>query len=343
MKTTLELDARRIYDLLADGGLALARTNTGYGLVAMKSQAVRRIYELKGRPAQKPCVTVGTMPILDDVATGIDSDVRAWLSNAVNRWPVAVITKTNRFSRLVRNFEPFVASQCTKLDTIATFFGVGELFATAAGMAYAHGQLIVGSSANLAGSGNNYTLDEVPDSIRNAVDLEIDYGPAPFQSDKKLASTILDLTTETFQRQGVGFMEVRCLGAQETRSGVETLARRDHGMTISATRTRRAGGDWGATSAVKSIHVPNARARRATASRGSSSARSAASSAVRSGSVLRFALRRKETTMASASLSRGAFVRRLEREQRFGRNATFDVLPRVFHSSVRSRTRSASA
>lgn len=209
MKTTLELDARRIYDLLADGGLALARTNTGYGLVAMKSQAVRRIYELKGRPAQKPCVTVGTMPILDDVATGIDSDVRAWLSNAVNRWPVAVITKTNRFSRLVRNFEPFVASQCTKLDTIATFFGVGELIATAAGMAYAHGQLIVGSSANLAGSGNNYTLDAVPDSIRNAVDLEIDYGPAPFQSDKKLASTILDLTTETFQRQGVGFMEVR--------------------------------------------------------------------------------------------------------------------------------------
>ena len=89
MTTTILADARRMYTLLADGGLALARTNTGYGLVAMKSDAVRRIYELKGRSAQKPCVTVGTMAILDDVATGVEPEVRGWLSRAVARWPMA--------------------------------------------------------------------------------------------------------------------------------------------------------------------------------------------------------------------------------------------------------------
>ncbi len=209
MKTASKLDANRIYALLADGGLALARTNTGYGLVAMKTDAVRRIYELKGRPAQKPCVTVGTMRILDDVATGIDGPTRAWLSHAVSRWPVAVIATTNQRSSLLASFEPFVASQCTKGQTIATFFGVGDLIARAASIAFQNGQLIVGSSANLAGTGNNYTLDAVPDSIRNAVDLEIDYGPAPFRSTEKLASTILDLTTKTFQRQGVAFAQVR--------------------------------------------------------------------------------------------------------------------------------------
>jgi tRNA A37 threonylcarbamoyladenosine synthetase subunit TsaC/SUA5/YrdC len=206
--TTIDTDARRMYSLLADGGLALARTNTGYGLVAMRSDAIRRIYALKGRSAEKPCVTVGTMEILDDVATGIDGATRGWLSKAVAQWPMAVIARTNQRSALLASFEPFVASQCTKADTIATFFGVGDLIARTATIAYGHGQLIVGSSANLAGTGNNYTLDAVPDSIRNGVDLELDYGVAPFTTDGKLASTILDLTRGTFQRQGVAFAEV---------------------------------------------------------------------------------------------------------------------------------------
>ncbi len=208
MTATLDSDARRLYALLAAGGLALARTNTGYGLVAMKSEAVRRIYALKGRSAEKPCVTVGTMEILDDVATGVDPATRGWLSATVTRWPMALIARTNRQSALLSSFEPFVASQCTKADTIATFFGVGDLIARTASIARGHGQLIVGSSANLAGTGNNYTLEAVPNVIRNEVDLELDYGPAPFQSERKLASTILDLTRGTFQREGVAFDEV---------------------------------------------------------------------------------------------------------------------------------------
>lgn len=208
MTTNVEADARRMYTLLADGGLALARTNTGYGLVAMKSDAVRRIYELKGRSAQKPCVTVGTMSILDDVATNIEPATRGWLARAVARWPMAVIAKINRRSGLLSGWEPFVSSQCTKGDTIATFFGVGDLIAGTATIAHGHQQLIVGSSANLAGTGNNYTLDSVPDSIRRGVDLEFDYGVAPFTTDRKLASTILDLTLGSFQREGVAFAEV---------------------------------------------------------------------------------------------------------------------------------------
>ncbi len=89
---------------------------------------------------------------------------------------MAVIARTNKRSSLLASWEPFVASQCTKADTIATFFGVGDLIAGCATIAYGKGELIVGSSANLAGTGNNYTLDSVPDEIRNAVDIELDYG-----------------------------------------------------------------------------------------------------------------------------------------------------------------------
>lgn len=224
MMDHIEQDARRMYALLADGGLALARTNTGYGLVAMRASAVSRIYELKGRPAQKPCVTVGTMAIVDDVTTNVDPDTREWLAQAISRWPMAIIARMNRSSKLIASFEPFVASQCTKAGTIATFFGVGDLIARVAGIAYEHGQLVVGSSANLAGTGNNYSLDAVPDSIRRAVDLELDYGPSPFSSDAKLASTILDLTRGEFQRKGVAFDEVEASWRAFSATRLERLA-----------------------------------------------------------------------------------------------------------------------
>ncbi len=208
MIPTIHDPSATLYNVIRAGGLALARTNTGYGLVGMSSEAVRRIYELKGRPCEKPCVAVGTLAIFDDVTQGVGPGTRRWLERAVAAWPVAIIARMNPRSSLVRSLDPFVASQCTKGNTMATFFGVGDRIAGAASIAHRENRLVVGSSANLAGTGNHYSLDSVPDSIRRGVDLEIDDGIAPFVSDKKLASTILDLTTNTFHREGACFAEL---------------------------------------------------------------------------------------------------------------------------------------
>jgi tRNA A37 threonylcarbamoyladenosine synthetase subunit TsaC/SUA5/YrdC len=222
---TLESDARKVLEVVEAGGVALAQTQTGYGLVAMRTEGVRRIYELKGRPAAKPCVTVGTMEILDEVAAELDVETRFWLSTATKTWPLAVVARLRAKSSLVASFEPFVAAQCTKADTIATFFGVGPLIARTAALAHARGRLIVGSSANLAGTGNNYTLADVPAAMRDGVDLAIDYGRSRFTSEEKLASTILDLTQRTFLRRGACYGEIEAAwrafesGARESTAG----------------------------------------------------------------------------------------------------------------------------
>jgi tRNA A37 threonylcarbamoyladenosine synthetase subunit TsaC/SUA5/YrdC len=221
----LETDAPRAYDLLRHGGLALACTDTGYGFIAMRSPAVRRIYELKGRSSEKPCVTVGTLPILDDVALDVSPHTRHWLETATTRWPLAVIAHSNPRSRLLARMEPFVVEQSQKAGTIATFYGVGPLIQRVAALAYADGELVVGSSANLSGTGNNYRLDEVPPSILDAVDLVVE-GTPRFQSPERLASTILDLTTGRFHRRGVGFAEVEASWLEQTR-GHAPLAQTD--------------------------------------------------------------------------------------------------------------------
>jgi tRNA A37 threonylcarbamoyladenosine synthetase subunit TsaC/SUA5/YrdC len=203
----LETDAVRVHALLRAGGLALAATDTGYGFIAMRTAAVRRIYELKGRSSEKPCVTVGSLPILDDVAQGIAPYVRSWIEGASARWPIAVIARSNPQSKLLARMEPFVIEQSQKAGTIATFYGVGPLIQRIAALAYADGELVVGSSANLSGTGNNYRIDEVPDAIRGAVDLVVE-GTPRFQSPDRLASTIIDLISGRFQRKGVHHAEV---------------------------------------------------------------------------------------------------------------------------------------
>jgi len=134
---------------------------------------------------------------------------------------MALVTRLNPRSRLLRSFDSFMLGQCTKAGTVATFYGVGPLIARVAQLARADGKLVVGSSANLAGTGNNYAFEAVPGSIHVGVDLAFDYGPAPYSSGQRLASTILDLTTGGFLRRGACFADI-----QRSWSGFQAEGRR---------------------------------------------------------------------------------------------------------------------
>ncbi|MBP6627816.1 MAG: Sua5/YciO/YrdC/YwlC family protein [Kofleriaceae bacterium] len=212
----LDLDtaARDLYAVLLAGGLGLACTDTGYGLVALGADAVHRIYQLKGRPAEKPCVVVGTLPVLDDITTGVAPMVRGWLAGAIERWPLAVVARQRPGSRLLAATPAEVLAQCGKAGTVATFYGVGPVISRVAALACADGHLVVGSSANRSGTGNNYTLADVPEAMRRGVDVVVlgSVSPAAAQeaggSARRRASSILDLTTGTFLREGVAHDQI---------------------------------------------------------------------------------------------------------------------------------------
>jgi tRNA A37 threonylcarbamoyladenosine synthetase subunit TsaC/SUA5/YrdC len=199
----LRRDARALYALLAEGGLTLAPTATGYRLVAMRSVAVRRLSQLKSRLASKPCVAVGVLGVLDDVTTGLDAATRSWVAAAAARWPLVVVARLNPRSPLLSRTEPHVVAQCTADDSIALLLGAGPLLTTAAALALRDGHLLVGSSAKAAGTSHNYLIDEVPLPMQQGVDQVFKATtPAPATA-LRLASTTLDLRTGVFLRRGV--------------------------------------------------------------------------------------------------------------------------------------------
>ncbi len=205
--TRLDSDARLVYATLHAGGLALVPTDVGYGLLAMEEPAVRRIYALKGRPASKPCVTVANAAIVDSVAQPIDGATREWLAEVTRLAPLAIITQVAE-SALLDSMSPYVRGQGTTAGTIALFYSAGRLVERVAELALADGRLVLGSSANLSGTGNNYAFAEVPDVMRDGADLALDRGPAWYANEQRLATTILDLTSGRFLRKGIEYSRI---------------------------------------------------------------------------------------------------------------------------------------
>jgi tRNA A37 threonylcarbamoyladenosine synthetase subunit TsaC/SUA5/YrdC len=203
----IEREAWQVYQILGAGGVAVVPTNAGYGLLAMGPQGVRRIYEMKGRPATKPCVLVTTWRIFDDVAAPIDGDVREWIVETLRWTPLAVVTRLNPRSRMLSCLDPFVRLQGTRDDTLATFHEAGRLVTRVAEIACDEGRLVFGSSGNRSGSGNAYTIEEVPS--RFEADVIIDRGPIPIPGGERLATTILDLPNGRFLREGLHFARIR--------------------------------------------------------------------------------------------------------------------------------------
>jgi tRNA A37 threonylcarbamoyladenosine synthetase subunit TsaC/SUA5/YrdC len=202
-----ENDAQRVYATLRAGGLVLLPTDVGYGLVALEELAVRRIYELKDRPATKPCVTVANSDVLARVAQPLSDELREWLAEITRLTPLAIVTRIAP-SPLLDALTPYVRGQATHAGTIALFFKAGRILERVAELALSDGRLLIGSSANVSGTGNNYTVDTVPDAMRAGADLVLDRGPAWYRNDAQLASTIVDLTTGMFLRKGINYAQI---------------------------------------------------------------------------------------------------------------------------------------
>ena len=70
---------------------------------------------------------------------------------------------------------------------------------------------LFGSSANISGNGNSFTLDEVPTALLDAADVVCEGGTCRYANPERLASTIVDLETATLTRRGALHKEIEYL------------------------------------------------------------------------------------------------------------------------------------
>jgi hypothetical protein len=166
------------------------------------------MYELKGRSYGNPSIVPATTEIVSATARLPEPALLDWLADVARISTLAVVLPVREDSRLLRSLDPWVRSRATSGDSMAFYLNTGEFPDHMVRRGCEDGILLVGSSGNLSGRGNNFRYHDVPDSIRAAVHYSIDLGPSPFANDDRLATTIVNLCDFTIRRKGVCYDEI---------------------------------------------------------------------------------------------------------------------------------------
>lgn len=176
-------DARRLEACLAGDGVAVIPTDTVYGLACNpdSAAALRRIYELKGRPPQKPAaVMFFSLDAALATLTELGPRTRA-VAEALLPGPVTLLLQNPR-GRYPGACAP--AGDGPGLLGLRVPALMGPL-AALANVSLPAAQ----SSANLAGGPDPRILAEVPAPLREGADLVLDGGELA-----GAASTVVDLS-----------------------------------------------------------------------------------------------------------------------------------------------------
>lgn len=170
----------RAAQVLRRGGLVGFPTETVYGLAAdaMNPDAVQRVYEVKGRPANKPLsVQVATY---EDIAKLV-SDVPDVARKLMEEFFPGALTIVMRASR---HLSEIVTARSGKVGVRMPDHRV------ALALVKAFGGPIVAPSANPSDLRPPTTAEEVMRYFDGSIDLVLDAGPTSV----KVASTVIDVT-----------------------------------------------------------------------------------------------------------------------------------------------------
>ncbi len=170
-------DAKHLRECIAGGGVAVFPADTLYGLACdpLSREAVRRLYELKGRPAAQPAAVMffslaaalAALPELGDreraaLEALLPGPLTLVLPNREDRFPLTGGGDTLGL-RVPLLPEPLAALRAVDLPVLQ-------------------------SSANLSGGPEARRLADVPPELLAGADLVLDGGQLP-----GVASTVLDL------------------------------------------------------------------------------------------------------------------------------------------------------
>lgn len=187
----IRADARRVFETLKDGGIAIFPNDVGYALMGGSWPAVQRINHVKGRGGHKRNAflcgldTQREMHVLDSrsheiiEALTVDYDL-----------PLGAVAPYDAAHPMLQHVPPGLLETSTANGTIAMLLNAGPLFRELCRLSREALHPIFGSSANLTGTGPKFRVDDIQAPIRDIADLVVDYGVRKYHTYNRSATIL---------------------------------------------------------------------------------------------------------------------------------------------------------
>lgn len=205
----IKKDAARVFQVVRDGGVAIFPVSVGYAIVGHEEEAIRKTYRVKQRSFDKPCGNFGDRVLFKDMLITSD-EAREMVRIIVqdHDLPFSVVAPFRAGHPVVQSMPDFTCRNATKAGTMDLLMNAGPLHNEIARLARENEYCISGSSANVSLTGSKFRLEDVQQVVRDAADIEIDYGLVPYHNPEGLGSTIVDLSNFNTIRVGCKYDEI---------------------------------------------------------------------------------------------------------------------------------------
>lgn len=198
-------DARRTVEVIEKGGIAIVPADVGYGMIGSCGEALLRMFNTKQRAAHKRHAMVGNWDLHHElhVMTPRTRD----MVNAITKdfgLPLAVISEYRPDHPILRSLDEETIRASSVGKTMSLLLNSGNFTKELIEITHARNIPVLGSSANLTGTGSKYVVEDIQPEVRAVADIIIDYGLVKYHHYRRSA-TMIDFTTMEVVRIGVGY------------------------------------------------------------------------------------------------------------------------------------------
>lgn len=195
-------DAKRVFEVLVGGGLAIVPASIGYGLVAIVPEALERAFVTKKRMPHKRHAMIGSYNLHKEVhiLPPREAGMVELLCHDFDL-PLGVIAPFRADHPVVQKLGAETLARSSVDGTLAMLVNGGAFQDELSRLATEAGLPLMGSSANLTGKGTKSLVEDIEPEILGVADIVVNYGKRTFSAPRP-SSTMINFKELELMRFG---------------------------------------------------------------------------------------------------------------------------------------------
>ena len=201
----IENDARRAFDVLKAGGIAIIPMDVGYTCAGGSGQALQKIFNTKQRQSSKRNAMVGDLAIAAELyqLTQEGWDVINVITGDYGL-PLGAVGPCKLDHPLLNVLDQEAIDASTKDGSLVMLLNAGPFHTEICNLSLKEMHPIFGSSANISLNGTKFKIEDIEPEIRNIADIIIDHGLRKYHYYQQ-SSTLLNVETFEVVRRGSNY------------------------------------------------------------------------------------------------------------------------------------------